>query len=65
LDEKLIKAVVEAIRLAVTNLPEDVTSAIKMKEKKAKLRNLISRAFSKQLRLADLKKSQFVKILER
>jgi len=29
LDEKLIKAVVEAIRLAVTNLPEDVTSAIK------------------------------------
>lgn len=65
MDEKLIKAVVEAIRLAVTNLPEDVTSAIKMKEKKAKLRNLISRAFSKQLRLADLKKSQFVKILER
>lgn len=29
MDEKLIKAVVEAIRLAVTNLPEDVTSAIK------------------------------------
>ena len=65
MDGKLIKAVVEAIRLAATNLPEDVTSAIKMKEKKAKLRNLISRAFSKQLRLADLKKSQFVKILER
>ena len=29
MDEKLIKAVVEAIRLAVTNLPEDVASTIK------------------------------------